>query len=209
MTKSNNFYLELGQLTEQSVETLAPSFDALPPNPYMDGAFRLRRYSHFNCVGDKLERLPTKAFVQSGDINTYQGNVERVYPEIEDQIVNSEAFAEMFRNFKAMAGVNDETPIEVHQMRIIVNNNETTEAAPEGVHQDGFQRLAVFVIDRKNINGGEIRVHATKEADPFVSHAFDKGEFVVLNDQRFWHSAAAIEAANDDDAHMDVFVLTA
>jgi len=209
MMKSENFYLELGQLSEQSVGVLAPSFDNLPPNPYMDGAFRLRRYSHFNFSGDKLERLPTKAFVQTGDINTYQGNVERVYPEIEDQIVNSEAFAEMFRNFKKMAGVADETPIEVHQMRIIVNSEAATETAPEGVHQDGFNRLAVFVIERNNINGGEIRVHATKESDPFVSHAFDNGEFVVLNDSRFWHSANPIEAANDSNAHMDVFVLTA
>lgn len=209
MSQAPNFLLELGQLTQQSVDMLAPSFNTLPPSPYLDGAFRLRRYSHFNFVENKLTQLPTKAFVQSGDINEFQGNVERTYPEIEDQIINSDAFVEMFRRFKDMAGVNDETPIEVHQMRIIVNNSAKTEAAPEGVHQDGFDRLAVFVIDRNNINGGEIRVHTAKDADPFVSHAFDNGEFVVLNDDRFWHSAAAIEAANDADAHMDVFVLTA
>lgn len=209
MMQSENFYLELGQLSEQSVDVLAPSFDALPPNPYMDGAFRLRRYSHFNASDSTLTRLPTKAFVQSGNINTYQGDVERIYPEIEDQIIHSDAFAEMFRHFKRMGGVNDDTPIEVHQMRIIANSQATTEAAPEGVHQDGFNRLAVFVIERQNINGGEIRVHAAQDASPFVSHAFDKGEFVVLNDARFWHSANAIEAANDGDAHMDVFVLTA
>ncbi len=207
--KLNDFYLELGQLTEQSVTTLATSFDALPPNPYMDGAFRLRRYSHFQFTDNQLERLPTKAFVQADNINSYQGNVERVYPEIEETIVNTAAFSEMFHNFKQMAGVDDSTPIEVHQMRIIVGQDAITETAPEGVHQDGFNRLAVFVIERKNICGGEIRVHADKESAPFVSHAFDKGEFVVLNDARFWHSANAIEAANDDNAHMDVFVLTA
>ncbi|MBY4676972.1 2OG-Fe dioxygenase family protein [Marinobacterium arenosum] len=209
MNHQKEFLLELGQLTEQSVNALAPSFDGLPPSPYLDGAFRLRRYSHFNFTGDSLTQLPTKAFVQGDDINTFQGNVERVYPEIEDQVINSEAFVEMFRKFKEMAGIEDETPIEVHQMRIIASNQAKTEAAPEGVHQDGFERLAVFVIDRRNVNGGEIRVHTDKESSPFVSHAFDKGEFVVLNDRRFWHSANAIEPANDSDAHMDVFVLTA
>ncbi|WP_432474609.1 2OG-Fe dioxygenase family protein [Amphritea sp. HPY] len=209
MTQSQDFLLELGQLTEQSVINLAASFKALPPSPYLDGAFRLRRYSHFNFQQGDLSQLPTKAFVQSGDINLFQGDVERVYPEIEEQVINSDAFKEMFINFKEIAGISDDKPIEVHQMRILANSEALTEAAPEGVHQDGFESLAVFVIERSNIKGGEIRVHTEKEAAPFVSHTFDKGEFVVLNDQRFWHSAAALEAANDANAHMDVFVLTA
>ena len=48
-----------------------------------------------------------------------------------------------------------------------------------------------------------------KEQAPIFKHAFDKGEFVILNDRRFWHSAQSLEAVNDDLAYMDVFVLTA
>ncbi len=209
MSQPTDFLLELGQLPEDCVATLAPSFDLLPPNPYQDGGFRLRRYSHFRIDGEQPVRLPTKAFVQDGDINTFQGNVERTYPEIEDCVVDSAAFREMFRRFRDMTGLEENTPIEVHQMRILAGKDAVTEAAPEGVHQDGFRRLAVFVIERRNVTGGEIRVHTAREAQPFVSHTFDHGEFVVLNDERFWHSAGPMEASNDDDAYMDLFVLTA
>ncbi|KAA9133526.1 2OG-Fe dioxygenase family protein [Marinihelvus fidelis] len=207
--RSADFLLELGQLPEDCVTTLAPSFELLPPSPYADGDFRLRSFSHFLFDGVRPQRLPTKAFVQDGEINTFQGGVERYYPEIDDAVVDSEAFAEMFRRFRAMTGMDASSPIEVHQMRILAGRAKATEAAPEGVHQDGFRHLAVFVIERRNIRGGEIRVHTGRDEAPFVSHPFDHGEFVVLNDKRFWHSAGAMEAANDDDAYMDLFVLTA
>ena len=94
-------------------------------------------------------------------------------------------------------------------MRILGSADVAVEAAPEGVHQDGFDYLGVFVIDRKNIAGGEICVHKAKQQPPIFKHAFDQGEFVILNDRRFWHSAKALQAVNDELAYMDVFVLTA
>lgn len=204
-----NFYLELGQLSEKSVESLETSFDSLPKSNYLDGAYRLRRFSHFSYIQNKLTLLPTKAFSQNADINEFQGNVAREYQDIEPSVVSSSGFDEMFSSFKKMANIADETPIEVHQMRILGKKDIAVETAPEGVHQDGFNFLAVFVIDRNNIAGGEICVHPAKEQAPIFKHAFDHGEFVVLNDKRFWHSAAALQAVNDDAAHMDVFVLTA
>lgn len=206
---NREFYLELGQLSEESVAVLAPSFDTLPPNPYMDGAFRLRRYSHFLFKQGKLMQLPTKAFVQDASINRYQGNIERIYPEVETHIVQSDAFLEMFRHFKHMSALDDQTPIEVHQIRILAKDLQSTEVAPEGVHQDGFDRLGIFVLNRHNIEGGDIRVHPGFEAPAFVNHAFDQGEFVVLNDRRFFHSASAIRPLSDENGYLDVFVLTA
>ena len=204
-----DFLLQLGQLTNTSVASLTSSFANLPKSDYLDGAFRLRRYSHFTYAAESLQELPAKAFSQNQQINEFQGDVAREYQPIESGVVSSSAFSEMFKKFKQMADITDETPIEVHQMRILGKTGASTEAAPEGVHQDGFDYLAVFVIERKNIQGGEICVHPGREQAPIMKHAFDKGEFVVLNDRRFWHSAAALQAANDDPAYMDVFVLTA
>lgn len=209
MNAANDFLLQLGQLSNESVNGLTSSFTNLPKSNYLDGAFRLRRFSHFTYVRDKVCELPQKAFSQGSDINTFQGDVAREYPAIEADVVSSEAFSEMFKNFKDMTEIDDDTTIEVHQMRILGNKNSATEAAPEGVHQDGFDYLGVFVIERHNIQGGEICVHPNKEQQPIFKHAFDKGEFVVLNDKRFWHSAQSLAAVNDELAYMDVFVLTA
>ena len=204
-----NFYLELGQLSEKSVQSLETSFDNLPKSNYLDGAYRLRRFSHFSYTQNTLKLLPTKAFSQNAEINEFQGSVAREYQDIEASVVGSSGFDEMFSSFKKMANIADETPIEVHQMRILGKKDMAVETAPEGVHQDGFNYLAVFVIDRNNIAGGEICVHPAKAQAPIFKHAFDHGEFVVINDKRFWHSAAALQAVNDDAAYMDVFVLTA
>lgn len=207
-TKNTPFYLELGQLTSDSVNHLIPSFDHLPPNPYADGAFRLRRYSRFTLTHNKIRRLPSQAFVQDESINHFQGNIVRRYEEIDDKIVNDTAFLELFEHFQTMANVADNTPIEVHQLRIFADH-KSAEVAPEGIHQDGFDRIGIYVMQRHNIEGGKIHVHLGKNSPALISHDFDRGEFVVLNDRKFYHSAQPIKPLHDAQGYMDIFVLTA
>ncbi|WP_137170160.1 2OG-Fe dioxygenase family protein [Marinomonas sp. FW-1] len=202
------FYLELGQLSPESVNHLTPSFEQLPPNPYADGTFRLRRYSRFTVEHGSLQRLPAKAFVQDESINHFQGNVVRQYEEIDDKTACDPAFIELFHYFQQMASVSDGTPIEVHQLRIFADH-KSAEVAPEGIHQDGFDRIGIYVMQRHNIEGGNINVHLTENSPALMSHNFDHGEFVVLNDRKFFHSAQAIKPINGELGYMDIFVLTA
>ncbi|WP_421850129.1 2OG-Fe dioxygenase family protein [Marinomonas sp.] len=206
--KTESFYLELGQLTADSVSHLSPSFNHLPANPYADGEFRLRRYSRFTLEQGKLQHLPPQAFVQDESINHFQGNIVRSYEEIEDKIIKDPAFSELFEHFQRMASVADDTPIEVHQLRIFADH-KSAEVAPEGIHQDGFDRIGIYVIQRHNIKGGSISVHLGKNSPALISHDFDKGEFVVLNDHKFFHSAQPIKPVDGVQGHMDIFVLTA
>ena len=200
--KTESFYLELGQLTPDSVDHLTPSFDHLPPNPYADGEFRLRRYSRFTLEQGLLKRLPSQAFVQDENINHFQGNVVRSYEEIDDRIVIDLAFIELFEHFQKMASVVDGTPIEVHQLRIFADH-KVAEVAPEGVHQDGFDRIGIYVMQRHNIEGGNINIHLDKNSPALISHDF------VLNDRKFFHSAQPIKPIDGDQGYMDIFVLTA
>lgn len=202
------FYLELGQLTASSVNHLVPSFNDLPPSPYADGSFRLRRYSRFVMNNHTLSRLETKPFVQDESINHFQGNVVRTYPEIEDHTFEDPAFIELFEHFQKMANVQDGTTIEVHQLRIFADH-KMAEVAPEGVHQDGFDRIGIYVMQRHNIEGGNINVHLNENSPAMISHSFDHGEFVVLNDRKFFHSAQPIQPVDGDLGYMDIFVLTA
>lgn len=202
------FRLEVGQLPQASVNHLAPSFDNLPDNPYADGSYRLRRYSRFIFSNDSLKRLPSKAFVQDESINHFQGNVERTYPEIENKTVSDPAFLELFEHFQKMTDIADGCTIEVHQMRIFADHNPV-EVAPEGVHQDGFDRIGIYVIQRHNITGGEVSVHTMETSPAMMKHPLNNGEFVVLNDRRFFHYAAPIEPINGELGYMDAFVLTA
>lgn len=60
----------------------------------------------------------------------------------------------------------DGQEIEIHQMRIAAVFDETL-VAPEGVHQDGFDHIAIVGIDRYNIVGGEIMLYLSSHEAPF------------------------------------------
>lgn len=209
MQNTGDFLLELGQLKEDHVTQLSASFNNLPKSNYLDGDYRLRRYSHFNFSANVLKKMPAKAFEQSAEFNDFQGNVARQYEDIEQGLIDSEAFVEIFSRFKDITNLDDEANIEVHQIRIIAVGEQGSQVTPEGVHQDGYQRIGIFVINGNNVIGGELNIHTQKHAAPFIKHKFDQGEFVVLNDKHFWHSAEDIRSAGPGSANMDVFVLTA
>ena len=100
--------------------------------------------------------------------------------------------------------------IDVHQIRIFAKPTKQRPITPEGVHQDGYKHIAICTVQRKNIKeGGDLCIHSSKDSKPFIKYSFDAGEFIVMNDQRFWHSATDIIADKEDKAIMDVFVLTA
>jgi len=116
----------------------------------------------------------------------------------------------MLQHFKAIAKVADSADIDVHQIRVSSYSGEKRPATPEGVHQDGFEHIAIFGIQRKHIKeGGDLCIHDAKHNKPFIQYSFDHGEFIVLNDQRFWHSATDIVAEDQQHGSMDVFILTA
>lgn len=99
--------------------------------------------------------------------------------------------------------------IEIHQIRVTAIFDET-QVAPEGVHQDGFDHIALIGIDRHNIVGGEIMLYNDNHEAPFFRKVLENGEVALLADSKLWHNACPIRAIDHhNEGHMDVFVLTA
>ncbi|SJM67087.1 2OG-Fe dioxygenase family protein [Psychrobacter piechaudii] len=201
------FYLKLGKLSETNVQQLAPSFLNIPENEYKDGDYRLRRYSAFTFSGNKVNKLPYRSFKQSSELNKFQGDIAREYPDIEASCYESDAFQEMFAQFYTNAELPVDTEVEVHQLRMRAKPNQTIAIAPEGVHQDGFNRIGMFFVNYENLTGGELYVHETQDSKPMLDHLFKEGEFLVLNDALFWHSANEVQA-NQETGYFDMFVIT-
>lgn len=95
----------------------------------------------------------------------------------------------------------------MHQLRMRAQPNQTISIAPEGVHQDGFNRIGMFFVNYENLTGGELYVHETQTSKPMLDYRFKNGEFMVLNDAQFWHSANEA-TATDETGYLDLFVLT-
>ncbi|KJG07985.1 agglutination protein [Photobacterium kishitanii] len=200
--------LQLTQLSDHAVNELAPSFKYLPHTSHADGEYRLRRYSIIRIHNGKIEPLPSTDFVQSNDINHFQGNVVRHFEALDDELIHCGGMLEMCKLFQRANTLPDDQPIEIHQMRIATLDSEVP-ASPEGIHQDGFEHIAVIGIDRHNIKGGEFLVYKDKTASPFLCTTLQHGEMAILADDILWHNAHPIKAIKKhQQGYWDVFVLT-
>ncbi|NKC20575.1 biofilm formation protein [Pseudoalteromonas sp. S4498] len=208
-TVNNQNLLQLRFLPQSHIDAVKPFFNQLPDNPYADGAFRKRRYSVVKFTGGEVTLQPTKAFVQDDSINTFQGNIERVYENLELDMLNTDGFKHMLAEFKAMTGIADDTSIEVHQFRMLAIESDTP-PAPEGVHQDGFDHVCVCGVSHENIVGGELLVYEHKEAEPCFKMEIKDGLFALVNDREVWHNATPMNKLDAEQVgYLDCFVFTA
>ncbi|KIN10949.1 2OG-Fe dioxygenase family protein [Vibrio mytili] len=209
MLHSRENTLHLTQLSMSAIEQLSPSFDQLPHTDHADGQYRLRRYSVVKFENGDVVDLNRSHFVQSSEINHFQGDVIRQFEPIEKTILNSAGFREMCEVFVNANALSNGQEIEVHQIRITALQDET-QVAPEGVHQDGFDHIAMVGVRRHNIIGGDILLYSSHNQAPFFRKVLENGEVAMLADSKLWHNACPIRSVIDDQAgHMDLFVLTA
>src|SRR3546814_3588866 len=68
------------------LDTLKPSWDALPPDEYLldGGSYRRRRHACFVVDDGRLERAPHRAHWQSKDYNALHGGLRRWFEPVSD-----------------------------------------------------------------------------------------------------------------------------
>ncbi|KGY12162.1 agglutination protein [Vibrio tubiashii] len=209
MLQQRETTLQLTKLSDAAISQLAPSFTQLPHTEHADGKYRLRRYSVVAFKDGNVVDLNKNQFMQTDDINRFQGNVVRQFEPIEASILASEGMREMCQLFVESNALTHGHEIEIHQIRISAIYDET-QVAPEGVHQDGFEHIALIGIGRHNIEGGDIMLYNSFNEAPFFRKVLQSGEVAMLADNKLWHNATPIRSVIDgQEGHMDVFVLTA
>ena len=206
--------LQLETISEAAVESVKASFNDLPHTAHADGMYRLRRYSVVRVEDGRghwyIERRPQRSFNQSAEYNKFQGDIDRAFEDIEDDVITSQGMREICQTFKKANELPDKQKIEVHQMRVVTQDDGVASVAPEGVHQDGYDCIAIVGINRHNIEGGELLVSEEKDAKPFLKRGLSDGEIIMLDDSRFWHNASDIKAADKaQKGYGDWFILCA
>lgn len=213
--------LQLNALGGEVARDLADSFNNLPETDHKDGKYRLRKYSVieynsqvalFNCAasGTEIKQLPRRDFTQSEKFNEHQGGVSRSFQEIERGVLSSLAMREVCSVFHEANNLREVQEIEIHQIRVITQEDGNAEVAPEGVHQDGFDYIGMIGINRNNIEGGALMVYEGKGSEPFATRELADGEMIMLDDKKLWHNAKSISAIDkNEQGHGDWFVLCA
>ncbi len=191
-------------------QPLFDSFDLLPMDNYLQGDFRRRRFSWFTSSPQGLVKLPHKLFYQA---EKYEGrpDIYRQYDEIDNSIISHPSFKSIIDCFISATDINmRNTPVEVHQIRILCGNDIQGNPSPEGVHRDGCHYLGIFVIRRDNIVGGENSIHLEQDGDALLEVTLQPGQFIFCDDEKVMHNAKSIMVAEGhSSAFRDIFVLTA
>ena len=214
--------LQLDQLTDFAVESVSPFFENLPETDHKDGKYRLRKYSLVELLMEPkmFKVLEAKTFTQSKDYNNFQGDVERKFENLDDELLQSSGFKEILYLFRMINQLPHGTNVDIHQMRIVVTDGKSSMVSPEGIHQDGYDCIAMIGISRYNITGGHLLVYNNSddefkgkplpETKPFFDLALDAGKIVFVNDKNLWHNASSISPVDPSEhAYMDSFILTA
>ena len=215
-----DYLIQLRQIGDAAVDSVKDSFNDLSETSHKDGKYRLRRYSLIRPYIGNIQKLPSRSFIQSSEYNKHQGGMSRDFEDLEDDVVKSVCMREMCHLFNKVNRLYITQDIEIHQMRIIQHPHApNAEVAPEGVHRDGYDAIAMMCINRENIklDSGQITIYRNCSGlqngcpgEQIMNTALYPGEMVFVDDKNCWHWGSPIETIDKEKpGYVDMFILTA
>ncbi|MGF1489471.1 MAG: 2OG-Fe dioxygenase family protein [Prochloraceae cyanobacterium] len=183
-------------------------FSDLPVDPYIKGKYRQRRLSQFQIKEERLIKLPHGYLFQSRDYNPIVGDIKREFAELAPELIALDEFKKLLFEFSNYCQLKPEASIGVHQIRTICSPDNFGNPAPEGIHRDGCDYIAIVSIDRENIKGGETHLYLNKQEKPIFKKVLNPGELLLLNDREHFHFTTPVKPVADGVGKRDVFVIT-
>ncbi len=194
---------------------LADSWNRLPPDLHLrdGGHYRKRRHACFvqNFSTQTLQPVPHRAHWQPVDYNALHGGFERWFDPVEPDIAHDPLWISLLTSlghlFCKVKPVS-EWFIEAHQFRIDTAGG-VGRPTPEGAHRDGVDFVAVILVGRSGVKGGETRVfdaHGPHGLRFVMHHPMTA---LLLDDERVIHETTPIlPAGASEDGYRDTLVLT-
>lgn len=179
------------------LDALHAGWNDLPPDAYLKdgGRYRRRRHSCFVVEGAEVTAVQHRAHWQPLEYNALHGGMQRWFEPMQPELLALPVWNRLLAQVgEAVSALRGHQPwfVEAHSFRI-----DTTDGigrpTPEGAHRDGVDLVAVFMLGRHRIKGGESRVF---EADGPSGQRFTLQEpwsLLLLDDQRVIHETTPIQ----------------
>ncbi|KQN75657.1 hypothetical protein ASF04_06235 [Duganella sp. Leaf61] len=202
----------LAGVSRDALDALAPSWNALEPDQYLKdgGRYRRRRHSCFVQEGDRLTQTTHRAHWQPLEYNALHGGMHRLFEPVMPATVAQPAWPALIAAIgqvcSAARDSNQPWYVEAHQFRIDTADG-IGRPTPEGAHRDGVDFVAVILVARDQVKGGETRVF---EADGPNGKRFTMTEpwtLLLLDDATVIHESTPIQPLHVY-GHRDTLVLT-
>jgi len=196
----------LAQLNE-----LAASWDNLALDNYLKdgGRYRKRRHSCFVQSGEALQQSAHRAHWQPVEYNALHGGMHRMFEPVLPATVEQPGWQGLLTALGKICSAvrGDQTwYVEAHQFRIDTADG-IGRPTPEGAHRDGVDYVAVILVGRHAIKGGETRIF---EADGPNGKRFTMTEpwtMLLLDDAAVIHESTPIQPLGEH-GYRDTLVLT-
>lgn len=205
--------LQLAKVDAQALSQLGQYWNDLPPDPHLrdGGSYRARRHASLRLHPDSgaIVEQVQRPHWQPIDYNALHGGFLRWFAPIESAALKQPAMSGILTGlasvFAECAG--HALPfVEVHQFRIDTAQG-IGRPTPEGAHRDGVDFVAVILMQRLDVRGGETRVF---EADGPAGLRFTMnapGTALLLDDARVIHETTPLQP-DERAGYRDSLVLT-
>ncbi|MCP3139719.1 2OG-Fe dioxygenase family protein [Pyxidicoccus xibeiensis] len=202
---------ELVETPASELDALVPTWNDLPPDTYLrdGGRYRSRRHSCFVVEGSALRQVPHRAHWQPVEYNALHGGLERWFEPMAPSVIARPVWSKLLSGIAACgSALKGAQPwyVEAHQFRI-----DTTDGigrpTPEGAHRDGVDFVAVLLVGREGIKGGETRVFEAAGPNGLRFTLTEPWSALLLDDERVIHESTPIQPLGGV-GHRDTLVLT-
>ena len=197
----------------EDLARLHAAWSDLPPDPHLrdGGRYRYRRHGSFIVEHGKIVPVSHRPHWQSLDYNALHGGMMRRFEPIAASTLAQPVWQRLLLRLAEVATrLRGEQRwfVEAHPFRIDTADG-IGRPTPEGAHRDGVDLVAVLVLERHEIKGGETRIFA---ADKPWGQRFTletPWSLMLLDDARMIHETTPIQPQDaDQPGWRDTLVLT-
>lgn len=207
-------FAEAFALDLAALDALKPTWELLPRDAHLrdGGRYRRRRHScfvHELAGAGSLTQTPHRAHFQPTDYNALHGGIERWFEPIERAVIAAPVWTSLLMALGRAFAARREVPrwyIEAHQFRIDTSDG-IGRPTPEGAHRDGVDFVAVILVQRRGVRGGETRVFELCESAGLRFTIHEPWTALLLDDTRVVHETTPI-LPEEDQGLRDTLVLT-
>jgi hypothetical protein len=203
----------LAGVAPTALQAWQPLWDGLPPDPHLrdGGRYRRRRHGCFVVGPEGVSRVPHRAHWQPLEYNALHGGIQRWFEPLPEALVADPAWG---RLLQGLAGVADALRgpatwyVEAHPFRIDTAGG-IGRPTPEGAHRDGVDLVAVLMVGRHHVKGGETRVFDARGPQGVRFTLDQPWSALLLDDERVIHETTPIQPLDAAQAAWrDTLVLT-
>jgi hypothetical protein len=204
----------LSDVASQQLQAWLRFWDDLPPDAHLrdGGRYRRRRHGSFIVDGTQVTAVPPRAHWQPMAYNALHGGIERWFEPLPEKLVTEAAFAKLLAALGACASALRGAQrwfVEAHPFRIETGSEGIGRPTPEGAHRDGVDMVAVILVARHNVKGGETRVFDARGPQGLRFTLTEPWSVLLLDDARVIHETTPIQPQDPSQpAQRDTLVLT-